>query len=177
MKKFILIVAFLALLAGGGWYLWQNQLTPASLFTSDPGYYTFGTINARIKVPDNWKYSTDVNREFAAFQSPDFVSADGSQDPFASSPIVQGAVIIIPLFLFEETTPLPVGKAVTLGSEQGDIAHGKTTSEGNAPATEYDRVRLHRDGVKYVLLALEYPPGFAGAEAILNDVVTSFEFQ
>lgn len=177
MRKFVLIIVGAALVAGAGWYLWQNRFIPTTIFNIDPGYYTFGTIDARIKVPDGWKYSTSEGRDFAAFQSPDFKAQSGSTDPFDASPVAEGAIIIIPLFLFEESEPLPVGKVVSLGGQEGDIAHGKTDAATQGAITEYDRLRIKMDGVRYVLFALEYPSEFEGAEAIMDAAASSFEFK
>jgi hypothetical protein len=175
VRKFVLIIVGAALIVGAGWYLWQNRFIPTTIFDIDPGYYTFGTVDARIKVPDGWTYSTSENRDFAAFQSPDFKASSGSSDPFDSSPIAEGAVMIIPLFYFEESNPQPVTKPVSLDGEDGDIEHG-STAVGNL-VTQYDRLRIELGGVRYVLFALEYPTGFEGADEIVEAAVASFEFK
>ncbi|MBC7836342.1 hypothetical protein H7X87_01000 [Acetobacteraceae bacterium] len=178
MKRFLVVSAtILVLLGAGGWYVWHNRVVPTSTFNTDPGYYTIGTIGARIKVPANWLYTSDAQQGFAAFISPDFLNAENTKDPFSASPIVSGAVMIIPLFLFEENEPLPVGTVVSLDGQEGDIAHGTSNADDQGPTTEYDRLRLNVDGARYVLFALEYPPGFANAQPVLDAAVASFKFK
>jgi hypothetical protein len=173
-KNFTIAVAVIILVIAG-FFIWENREVSAPTVVDD--FYTFGTLNARAKIPSGWMYATNESREYASFYSPDFRRTDGSTDTFEfrdGAGIAQGAVIVIPLFFYEEAEPLPLGKSISLDGEPGDIAEG-IANEYNPPIL-FDRVRLHSDDTKYMIISLEYSEGFTEAGAILANFIESFEF-
>jgi hypothetical protein len=112
-------------------------------------------------------------------RSPDFKLSDGTVDPEASLTnvgIVSGALLIIPLFYFVEKNPAPVGTPVILDGIDGDVTHASTDNSFNPPY-EYDRLRiLNNDGKRFVIVMLSYGANFKDRDALLSQIVSSFQF-
>lgn len=178
MNKVLVGTGAALLIALTGYLAWSDQLPIPQIIAPDKGYFTIGTINAEVKIPDGWAYVTNDDYAFSAFVSPDFKLSNGSNDPFGEyegAGIVSGAVLIFPLFFFEEQEPLPLGTVVTLDGAEGDVASAQ--NEDFTPPLLFDRIRiLSDDGIRYMIATFEYAADYPNRGAVLNDLVSSFRF-